>query len=277
MPVRMAERRVESGASIVGVDVAKRRHVTAFQGVPRFRRRGFAFANDRGGFEALLTRSESIRRSQGFESIVFALEAIGHYGHALRCFLADRGYIVVGINPAHTKRAKELEDNSPEKSDPKDAAVIADLASPGKGRLITVPRGVYADLRRLGEPREQLVCERTRLLNRHIGLLDLVFPELADQVCNVTSRTMLRLVARCPTPMDIVSLGLGELQACLRSWSRGHAKAEQAGRSCAAASVSVVLREGLAAVRLELKHTLEGLASVEARLAEVEKIQAEAL
>lgn len=277
MQERRPERRIESGTLIVGVDVAKHRHVAAFQGATGFRSRGFTFTNDRVGFETLLARSEAVRGRQGFESIVFALEATGHYGHALRYFLCDRGYVVVGINPAHTKRAKELEDNSPEKSDPKDAAVIADLASQGKGRLITVPRGVYADLRRLGKLREQLVCERTRLRNRYIGLLDLVFPELAGQVCNVANRTMLRLVGERPTPMDIVSLGLGELQACLRSWSRGHLKADQAGRIYAAARVSIGLKEGLGAVRLELKQLLDGLASAEARLAEVERAQAEAL
>jgi hypothetical protein len=50
--------------------------------------------------------------------------------------LGLQGYAVLGINPAHTKKAKEFEDNSPEKSDPKDARLIADLAAEGRGRLV---------------------------------------------------------------------------------------------------------------------------------------------
>jgi hypothetical protein len=85
---------------------------------------------------------------------------------------------VVGVNPAHTKRIKELLDGSPEKSDAKDSIIIADLAWQGRGRPVTQLSGVYAELRRLGKLREQLTTERTRYLNRYTGLVDLVFPEL---------------------------------------------------------------------------------------------------
>ncbi len=44
---------------------------------------------------------------------------------------AARGYALVNILPAHTKRAKELEDNSPNKTNAKDAAEICKLVSLG--------------------------------------------------------------------------------------------------------------------------------------------------
>src|SRR5262245_47020355 len=216
-------------------------------------------------------------KCQGFRSSLFALEATGHYGHALRYYLTQRGYPVIGINPAHTNRAKELEDNSPEKSDPKDAAVIADLAAQGKGRLMVEPKGVYADLRRLGKLRQRLVEERTRQRNRYLGLVDLLFPELAGLVRNAASRTMLRLLTQCPTPADIVAVGFAQLQDQLRRWSRGHVDGETSARIYRAASETIGVQEGLDAARLELKQVLSALRDVEGRLVEVESVQATAL
>ncbi|WP_253187075.1 IS110 family transposase [Paenibacillus sp. GP183] len=43
----------------------------------------------------------------------------------------NKGLNVVLVNPATTKRNKENRDNSPSKSDPKDALVIADIVCRG--------------------------------------------------------------------------------------------------------------------------------------------------
>jgi len=169
--------RIKSDALVVGIDVAKRSHVAVCRGAGGQKEKPFCFRNDGMGYDKLLKRAEESRQRHGSASVVFALEATGHYGHALRYFLADRGYELMGINPAHTKRIKELEDNSPEKSDAKDAGLIADLAREGRGRPAMLPRGVFADLRRLSKFRERLVSERTRLFNRYHGLVDLLFPE----------------------------------------------------------------------------------------------------
>ena len=268
---------VDAEVLMVGVDVAKWRHVAVLRTGRGFKSDAFGFTNDRAGFESLTQRAEATRREQGCESVAFALEATGHYGHALRHFLIDGGFAVVGINPAHTKRAKELEDNSPEKSDPKDADVIADLALQGKGRLIVIPRGPFADLRRLGKLRERLVVERIRLRNRYFALVDLLFPELPSLVRDAASRTMQRLLAECPTPADIVAMGFERLQPCLQRWSRGHVDADRSARIYQAAKETVGIREGLDAARLEMKQSLEALAQVEGRMREVETVQSQAL
>ena len=48
-------------------------------------------------------------------------EFAGHRGFTYARFLAQHGYCVVNVLPAHTKRVKELDDNSPVKTDAKDA------------------------------------------------------------------------------------------------------------------------------------------------------------
>jgi transposase len=190
---------VKADVLVVGIDVAKREHVAAIRLPDGRKERPFRFGNNRAGFEGLRARSEQVRHRVAARTAVFALEATGHYGHALRQYLHQQGYPILGINPAHTKRVKEIDDNSPEKSDPKDARVIADLAAQGRGRPVVPPSGVFAELRRLGKLREQYVKERTRLCNRYGCLIDLVFPELIQVVSKPTIRSIRRLLAEYPT------------------------------------------------------------------------------
>ena len=144
-------RPIKSGTLVIGIDVAKRSHVAVVRLPDGSFHKPFSISNDRQGFERLLTRVESTLCESGASSTLFALEATGHYGHALQYYLVSRSSAVVGINPAHTKRVKEIMDGSPEKSDQKDAMIIADLAAQGRGRPLRVPQGVYAELRRLGK------------------------------------------------------------------------------------------------------------------------------
>lgn len=265
--------RIKPDVLVVGIDVAKRSHVAVCRGAGGQKEKPFSFRNDGMGYDKLLKRAEESRQRHGCTSVVFALEATGHYGHALRYFLADRGYELMGINPAHTKRIKELEDNSPEKSDAKDAGLIADLAREGRGRPAMIPRGVFADLRRLGKFRERLVSERTRLFNRYHGLVDLLFPELGGIVRDVACRSLLRLFSEFPSAIDIANVDRDEVEDRLWRWSRGNIGRARIAEIHRAAGRSVGIREGLDSARLEMGQILRGLADVERELAEVEQVQ----
>ena len=68
-----------------------------------------AFPADRGEVRAIIATTDvrALRR----------YHAAGTFAQ----FLAQKGYTVVSVMPAHTKRTKEIEDNSPNKNDDKDA------------------------------------------------------------------------------------------------------------------------------------------------------------
>jgi transposase len=270
-------RPIKPGTLVIGIDVAKRSHVAVVRFPDGSFHKPFTISNDRKGFERLLARVESAVSKSGTGSVLFALEATGHYGHALQHFLVSRSAMVVGINPAHTKRIKEILDGSPEKSDQKDAMIIADLAAQGRGRPLTVPVGVYAELRRLGKLRSQLSGERTRYLNRYIGLVDLVFPELGALVPDVTCHTVRCLMAEFPTAVDIAHRQWRRIRRLLWKWSIGHFSEARCRQIYEAAKGSVGVREGLEAVRLQMRLVLSSLRSVEAQIVEVERAQAEAL
>jgi len=258
---------------VVGIDVAKRSHVAAVRSLSGEFHRPFSFRNDRRGFERLLSRVEEVSTAKGADDVMYALEATGHYGHALQYHLLDLGLSVVGINPSHTKKAKELLDGSPEKSDVKDSVVIADLAAQGRGRALAVPRGVYSDLRRLGKLRAQLVSERTRHLNRYTGLVDLVFPELAALVPSVTCHTIRCLLQEFPSAVDIGRRQFRRVRRLMWEWSIGHFSEERCRQIHTTARTSIGVTEGLDAIRLQMRLVLTSLRNVEAQLSEVEQVQ----
>ena len=82
---------IKSNVLVVGIDVAKRRHVAVCRRHDGRKEKPFAFTNERSGFEKLLRVSEDSKQRNGYSSLLFALEATGHYGHALCQFLADEG------------------------------------------------------------------------------------------------------------------------------------------------------------------------------------------
>jgi transposase len=167
-----------------------------------------------------------------------------------------------------------LEDNPPEKNDSKDSRIISDLAAQGRGRAVMM---VYADLRRLGKLRERLSVERTRIMNRYKGLVDLVFPELNIILHDVGGVSIRRLMARYPSAVAVARLEYKKLASWLHRWSMGHISEEQCQRIHTAAKESVGVKEGLDAARLEMRQALEALKVVESRIREVEAAQEQAL
>ncbi|MGE0352248.1 MAG: transposase, partial [Gemmatimonadales bacterium] len=97
----------------------------------------FTVLVSRAGFEAAHAHLLSLFPGLTSGQMLIGLEFAGHHGFTFARFLADRGYPVVNVLPAHTRRAKELEDNSPLKTDAKDAGQIAKLV--GMGIFVPYP------------------------------------------------------------------------------------------------------------------------------------------
>ena len=111
---------------IVGVDVAKKIQWARFvdyRGIEIGK--AISFQNDKNGFELIVAKIEEICNSRvlnfPINKVIVGMEPTGHYWKALANYLRNKGFIVVGVNPFHTKKAKELDDNSPTKCDKKDA------------------------------------------------------------------------------------------------------------------------------------------------------------
>jgi transposase len=117
-----------------------------------------------------------------------------------------QGIDVVLVNPMTTKRNKENRDNSPSKSDPKDALVIADAVSRGYYTTFSPKEETYRRIRVLVTNREHWVVESGRIQNRIHRWLDIRFPEYAQAFEDIFSVRSLATLRSFPAPSDLVSL-----------------------------------------------------------------------
>lgn len=109
--------------------------------------------------------------------MVVGFESTGQYAEPLLHYLTKRRVALVQVNPMHTKRLKELQGNSPNKTDQKDPKVIADIIELGHALTVIIPEGAAAELRRLTQARERAIQRRTALFNQLQDLVFVLFPE----------------------------------------------------------------------------------------------------
>ena len=162
--------------AIVGIDLADDKQaavVTDHDSRVLARRRVSARAWELGG---LLEWAAGKAAAAGFASVTVACEPTGHRWRVLDQLAAERGLALVCVQPLLVYRAREGEDLTRDKSDPKDAVIIARLAA---GLHCYEPKradAVWARLRHLGARRSQLTTCATAQVNQIRDLLECAWP-----------------------------------------------------------------------------------------------------
>ena len=232
----------------------------------------FEFSNNAEGFRKLWDRICWMKTSHHLEEVVVGFESTGAYGEPLVHYLRQKPVKLVQVNPMHTKRMKELQGNSPGKTDRKDPKVIADIIGLGHALSVVIPEGAAAELRRLTLARERSIERRTALYNQLQDLVFIVFPEFLQVMKDIKTHTAQYLLRHYPTPQDMVACGSEELIRILRQVSRGKLGKVRAQALYDAAVQSVGLQEGRRGILLETEEILSGL---EACKRFIEKMQEE--
>lgn len=195
---------------IVGVDIAKHNQWARFvdcRGIEH--NKALKFENNRNGFNTILTRIYEICKNEDFNRIIVGMEPTGHYWKAFANFLLKQAKItVVLVNPYHTKKAKELDDNSQTKSDKKDALTIARLVKDGRYFETYLPHDVYAELRGLTTSRHSMNKRKKSIVNTITAVLDEYFPEFISVFKHpFKGKASMHLLKVCPIPKFILELG----------------------------------------------------------------------
>src|SRR5690348_15703087 len=112
----------------------------------------------------------------GFASVAVACEPTGHRWRVLDQLAAGRGLALVCVQPLLVYRAREGEDLTRDKSDPKDAVLIARLASELRCYEPERADAVWARLRHLGARRSQLTTGATAAVNQIRDLAECAWP-----------------------------------------------------------------------------------------------------
>jgi transposase len=266
-----------AGTLIVGVDVAKSVQWARFvdyRGVEVGT--AVSFQNNRQGFESIVARIREISNMKTvrypFEKVIVGMEPTGHYWKALANYLMQAGYKVVGVNPYHTKKSKELDDNSPTKCDKKDAITIARLVKDGRYFDPYLPEEEYGELRGLTNARVSVMKRSSAVKNTITAILDEYFPEIwtvfKKPLKGKTSRCILR---KCPFPAFILTMGEESVLAEVKRAVKKSVGIKKVHQLIVAAEMSVGVGYGLEAAKMRLCWLLDELELIEKQLSEVEQ------
>jgi len=214
------------------------------------------FTNTGEGFKKFWSKVSWMQSSHSLDEVVVGFESTGPYAEPMMHFLKKRGVRLVQVNCAHTRRVKEIYDNSPNKTDDKDPKVIADLIELGRFLSVVIPEGVIAELRRLSHTRERHQERRKTLYNQLHDAVYLVFPEFLSVMKDLESRSSHHLLHNYPTPETILMLGLDGLTEVLRRVSHGRLGRERAEALYGLAQNSVGLQDGQDSIVDEIKQIL---------------------
>ncbi len=227
----------------VGIDVAKEVH--------------WAQAIDTTTMEALLDRrvendpasvQELIDELVGLEDVHgrlrVGIDVLGGIAGLLIAMLLEASIELVHVSGLAVNRAREGTRGGEHKSDPRDAAAIAELV--GRRRDLRVIGGeeeLDAEIRLLVGRRRELVGDQTRRVNRLRDLLASIHPGL-ERVVDPTNKGSQQLLMRYVTPAEIRRAGRRRLvDHILKAGRLPRARAERLAEAalCAAKAQAVAM------------------------------------
>jgi transposase len=118
--------------------------------------------------------------AKGFAGVTVACEPTGHRWRVLGELAMRRSMPFVCVQPALTSAARRTEDLTMDKTDEKDAVLIARLTAQLRCYLPEQADETWARLRHLGARREQLITESTGQVQQMRDLLECVWPAVLE-------------------------------------------------------------------------------------------------
>ena len=118
--------------------------------------------------------------AKGFTGVTVACEPTGHRWRVLAQLAADRSLSFVCVQPMVTSWARRAEDLTNDKTDEKDAVLIARLTAQLRCYEPEPVDETWARLRHLGARREQLITETSSQVQQMRDLLECVWPAALD-------------------------------------------------------------------------------------------------
>ena len=270
---------IDARTLVVGVDIAKKVHWARFvdyRGIEHGK--SFKFNNTIDGFKSIVEKVENIKKASNLSKVIVGMEPTGNYWKPLANFLIATGIEVVTVGTYQTKMAKALDDNSPTKSDPKDALTIAKLVKDGRYSQLYMPDDIYAELRVLGSLRGQLNDKLYAVKNRLHNVIDEYFPEFTSVFKNpFKGKAAMQILRSCPFPAQIMSLGVDGVLAEIKKVVKKTVGRKKAQELVDAASRSVGVGYGTSSALLKLSMHLEEFELITRQLNETELAMEQAL
>ncbi|MCX5815232.1 MAG: IS110 family transposase [Proteobacteria bacterium] len=232
--------------------------------------KSFKFGNTREGLDKFWDMITISKKRFCCNEVIVGYESTGPYAEPLLHYMMSKPVKIVQVNPMHTKRMKEVNDNSPLKTDDKDPRVIADIIRLGHALTVVVPEGDTAYLRRLNNARERHIGERTALFNQLQQLVFLIFPEFKTVMKDIKVKTAVHVLKKYTTPDTIGKLSIETLGEEMRKKSYGKFGVKDAEALIKHAKNTVGIKEGISGLVLDIRHILMQLEMIDGFIAEIE-------
>jgi transposase len=170
----------------------------------------------------VLDWAQAVARKHGFSGVTVACDPTGHRWMVLNQLAAERGMTLVCVNPMLVGKAREAEDYTRDKSDDKDAVLIARLTAQLHCYVPESADETWARLRQLGCRRERLVTEATACVQQLRDLLECAWPGVLEAAANPFESmnwcaALAVVLERCNGhPERLARLGLAQFEAAVR-------------------------------------------------------------
>lgn len=268
---------VTESTLVIGVDIAKKKHYArAFDWRGIELDKVISFKSTYQGFKSLEEWANELAAKYCKDKVIVGLEPTGHYWYTFAQEILTQGYMVVQVNPYHVKKAKELDDNSPSKSDRKDPKTIAMLVKDGRYQIPYMPQGLFAELRKANNLREEWLVKSWTVKNKVQRWIDTYFPEFTDVFKSWDGKAALLTLVEMPLPDMITKLTAEQIVSIWRREVKRAVGQKRAQELIEAAMYSVGVKEGtemaLYEIRLLIKEYYEVQSILEAIEAQLEEL-----
>lgn len=245
---------------VVGIDIGSQTHYArAFDNRGReLTKRVFTFQNDIEGFNSFNAWAEKLKTENNKTAVLIGCEPTGHYWFAFAKYVSEHKKTLVMVNPFSVKKIKELDDNSPKKTDSKDPKTIAKLVVDGRYSIPYMPEGIYAEIRDLVYSRDRIVKQQNISANRIQRWLAIHFPEYLGLYTRFDAASGLAVLEKAPLPKDVIALGVDGIRKIWHDKKmRGRGVTEDRAKILVEAAHNSVGLDGGAGTKSELYMLLE--------------------
>lgn len=201
--LRRLREAVREDSAILAIDLAKAKQVVVVTGPGHQVLARRSFVCSPWGVDQMIAFAREAAERHGLEHLVVACEPTGHRWKPVLERCTRGGLTLVCVQPLLVAREREREDYTRDRSDPKDATLIAHLARELRCYLVVVPDAEWARLRHLGVRRHAKVVERGAARQQLADLLETYWPAAMEAASDLDSVTLLACLAVSTDP-DVV-------------------------------------------------------------------------
>jgi transposase len=220
------------------------------------------------GVRTLARRAGELQKRHQLPRLVLGMEACGHYWKIVAKAATEIGLPHLIVQSFVLARSRELDDLTRDKTDPRDAALIADLVAELRFVDAQLETGVWAGLRLLAEARDQRGVERRSALQEQRAFLELVWPALTQQVPDLAGTHVQATLRLGLTPLEIAALPLDEFTQRLRDEHRDRRFLRWMSRRIWTAAQAAVDSDEMTAAILRLQFAAQRVLAAE-RMVEI--------